>query len=130
MIARRIPPVVGKVVLAVASLFLFAQGFACWAVILGLEGSGGLLSLPPGQRTVVVVLAVLSPVAGIGAWFRAQWGRVLWALSVAAIILAAGFGASERIAPRLLVAHLVLLALWAVTAAFGERRANALHTDD
>ena len=125
----RLPPSVGQGVLILAALFLFAQGFACWAVILGMEGGGGLMSLPPGQRTVVVVLAVLSPVAGIGAWFRAQWGPVLWALSITILVLTAALGVSARLAPRLLVAHLVLLAIWALTAALTERRKSAGVTD-
>ena len=126
----RIPSRIANGVLVLAAAFLFAQGFACWAVILGMEGGGGLMALPPGQRTVLVVLAVLSPVAGVGAWFRAQWGPVLWALSIAAIVLTAALGISARIAPRLLLAHLVLLALWAVTAALADRRRAAGVTDD
>lgn len=130
MALPRVPPRIADGVLVLASLFLFAQGAACWAVILGLEGGGGLLDLRAGQRVVVVILAVLSPVAAIGAWFRAQWGPVLWALSVVAVLLTAALGVSERIAPRLVLAHLALLLLWALTAALTERREREGVTDD
>ena len=126
----RIPSRIADAVLILASLFLFVQSFACWAVILGMDGGGGLLALPPGQGTVLVVLAVLSPVAAAGAWFRAQWGPVLWALSIAAIVVTAALGVSARIAPRLLVAHLLLLGIWAVTATLAERRRAGDVTDD
>ena len=116
--------------MALAALLLFAQGFAAWALALGLDaaggaggtGGGGLTALPPGVRVLAVALAVLSPVAGIGAWFRAQWGPVLWGLVIVALAVAAALELPHPAIVPLLAAHGALALLWALATALAERR--------
>ena len=126
----RLPPIVASVLMALAALLLFAQGFAAWAAVLGFDGRGGLEVLPPGSRNLAVALAIISPVAGIGAWFRAQWGPVLWGIAVVALIVPIALGVPHPALRPLLVAHGSLMALWLLAVALTERRAPASVMDD
>ena len=116
--------------MGLAALLLFAQGFAAWGVALGFDGGGGLGTLPPGLRNLAVALAVISPVAGAGAWFRAQWGPVLWGIAVVALIVAASLNVPHPALRPLLAAHGALLALWLLAVGLTERRQPTAVMDD
>ena len=126
----RIPGVVSTVLMGAASLLLFAQGFAAWGVALGFDGGGGLASLPPNLRNLVVALAVISPVAGIGAWFRAQWGPVLWGIAIVALLLGITFDVPHPALRPVLGLHGGLMALWLLAVSLGERRAAPTVMED
>ena len=127
---RRLPGRVASTLMALAALLLLAQGFAAWSMVLGLDGAGGLEALAPGLRNLVVALAVLSPVAGVGAWFRAQWGPVLWGIAVVTLVGAVAFDVLHPALRPLLVAHGALMASWLIAIAFTERRATPAVMDD
>ena len=67
----------------VASAWI-AKGLAAWLVILGVEipWFAPLTSLPLSAQAMVVVFAVLDPVAGVGLWLTSTWGGVMWLLAV------------------------------------------------
>jgi fatty acid desaturase len=67
----------------VASAWI-AKGLAAWLVILGVETPWftPLTSLPLSAQAMVVVFAVLDPVAGVGLWLTSTWGGVMWLLAV------------------------------------------------
>ena len=126
----RLPPIVASALMALAALLLFGQGFAAWAAVLGFDGRGGLEALPPATRNLAVALAIVSPVAGIGAWFRAQWGPVLWGIAVVALIVPIAFGVPHPVLRPLLALHGALMALWLLAVALTERRAPAPVMED
>ena len=126
----RIPPVIASAVMIAAALLLFAQGFAAWGLALGLDGGGGVGTLTPGLRNLVVAVAVISPVAAIGAWFRAQWGSVLWGIVIVTLVVAIGLGVSHPTLRPLLAAHGVLMALWLLAVALTERRRPSAVMED
>ena len=127
---RRIPALASSALMGLAALLLFGQGFAAWGIALGFDGGGGLGALPPSSRNLAVALAVISPVAGIGAWFRAQWGPVLWGIAVVALIVGITLDVPHPALRPLLAVHGVLLALWLVAIALAERRAPAPVMED
>jgi fatty acid desaturase len=61
-----------------------AKGLAAWLVILGVETPWftPLSELPLPAQAMVVVFAVLDPVAGVGLWLTSTWGGVMWLLAV------------------------------------------------
>lgn len=130
MSALRIPPIVASALMALAALLLLGQGFAAWSMVLGLDGGGGVEALPPGLRNLAVALAIVSPVAGVGAWFRAQWGPVLWGIAVVALVVAATVGVPHPAVRPLLLAHAALMALWLVAVLLAERRTPAPVMED
>lgn len=70
------------------------KGLAAWAIILDINPLGpGFEALPPSQRAVVIVFAVLDLVAGVGLWLTSAWGGVMWLLAVMTDISAFALGA-------------------------------------
>lgn len=72
----------------VASAWIL-KGLAAWLVILGVDAPGlaPLGSLPVPAQAMVVIFAVLDPVAGVGLWLTSTWGGVMWLLAVMVHVL-------------------------------------------
>lgn len=80
------------------------KGLASWSIILGAGPLGiGFESLPPAQRGVVIVFAVLDLVAGVGLWLTSAWGGVMWLLAIMTDLIAFSLGAPSPIASPVLV---------------------------
>ena len=124
----RFPPGVSRGLMRVAGLVLLAQGALAWALLLGLydpgpDGGTGFAGLAAPLRTLLVINAVLCPVAALGAWFVSEWGPVLWWTVILVLAIALGFAVPPATLIALLLGmHVLLALLWLVTAARTERR--------
>lgn len=121
----RFPPGVSRFLLRFGALLLLVQTLVAWAILLGLwQPNGAFADFPSLSRNLVVVCAVLCPVAAIGSWFVSEWGPVLWAAVVVALGIAFGLGTPiPALVAIALIAHATLFAAWLLTAARVERRA-------
>ncbi|WP_293862130.1 DUF6163 family protein [uncultured Alsobacter sp.] len=68
-----------------------AKGLLSWLVILGVQAPGiaPMSTLSTPAQAMVVVFAVLDPVAGVGLWLTSTWGGVMWLLAVMVHVLLA-----------------------------------------
>ena len=126
MIVRglRFAPAWSRTLLRLASAVLLAQSMLAWASMLGLaDGIGAFEALEPAARNLLLLAAVLCPVAAIGAWFVSDWGPVLWWGWIVALGIALVVGAEpSRPIALAFVVHVVLAGAWLLTAARMERR--------
>ena len=76
-------------VLRGASILLLVQGAAAWSMLLGIAGPGeGLDGLAAPMRKLLLVHALLCPVAMVGTWSATDWGAVLWGLVPVSLLVA------------------------------------------
>jgi hypothetical protein len=67
------------VYLRLLAIMTLARGMIEWSRILGFSDEGELFLLAPlGAQISMVLLAVLSCIAGVGLWLTTAWGAVLW----------------------------------------------------
>ncbi|MEO0636290.1 MAG: DUF6163 family protein [Pseudomonadota bacterium] len=72
--------------------------------------------MPTHWRVVVVVMAVLGPVAAVGLWMLSPWGVVLWfALTFFQLAIFAVFADRFEARPALVTFHIICLAVYALT---------------
>jgi fatty acid desaturase len=61
------------------ALLCLARGLSDWAQIVGFTGEEDqFLQMSLGDQASLVLLAVLSCIAGVGLWLTSAWGAVLW----------------------------------------------------
>lgn len=95
----------------VASTWIL-KGLAAWLVILGVETPwlAPLGSLPVPAQAMVVIFAVLDPVAGVGLWLTSTWGGVMWLLAVMVHVLFAVLRPEDsRIGLEITIAEMALV---------------------
>jgi hypothetical protein len=96
----------------IVAMAWIVKGLASWMIILGTDPLGyNLETLPPPQRGVVIVFAVLDLVAGVGLWLTSAWGGVMWLLAVMTDLIAFALGASPPNSSAILVGLEVALVL-------------------
>lgn len=96
----------------IVAIAWIVKGLASWLIILGTDPFGNSLeTLPPPQRGVVVVFAVLDLVAGVGLWLTSAWGGVMWLLAAMTDLIAFALGASPPNSSAILVGPVVALVL-------------------
>ena len=116
------------VLMRVAAAVLLAQGALAWAVLLGLLGpEGGFDALEPSIRNMLLVQALLCPVAMVGTWSVTHWGAVLWGLVSLSFLIALVLGLPHAtLVASLLAAHGGGVLLWFLV----DRRASRMETDE
>jgi hypothetical protein len=78
----------------VVAVVWIVKGLGSWMMLLGVDPFGvSFQDLPPAQRGVVIVFAVLDLVAGVGLWLTSAWGGVMWLLAVMTDLIAFTLGA-------------------------------------
>jgi hypothetical protein len=78
----------------VVAIVWIVKGLGSWMMLLGVDPFGvSFQDLPPAQRGVVIVFAVLDLVAGVGLWLTSAWGGVMWLLAVMTDLIAFTLGA-------------------------------------
>lgn len=75
--------------LRLLALVVLALAVLVWARALGVwpDETARFDLLPAAGRTYTAVQAVLLPVAAVGLWTSLAWGRVVWLLSVAILLM-------------------------------------------
>lgn len=81
---------------SVAAVWI-AKGLAAWLVILGVrhEVLEPFAGMGLTAQAMVIIFAVLDPVAGVGLWLTSTWGGVMWLLAVMVHVVFAVFRPEE-----------------------------------
>jgi hypothetical protein len=88
------------------------KGLAAWTTILGMGPLGiSFEALPPAQRAIVIVFAVLDLVAGVGLWLTSAWGGVMWLLAIMTDLIAFSLGAPSPLSSAIMVGLQMVLVL-------------------